>query len=174
MSLCGNCFREKNTAGPCPFCGFDGSAQEARYPLALRTGAILNGRYIIGRVLGQGGFGVTYIAQDYQTKQRVAIKEYLPTDMAGRGGNTGAVQLFSGERRENFRYGKELFLQEAKTLSNFIGDAHIVRIHCYFEENGTAYFVMDYVEGLPLDKYMQQHGGRLSVEDAGQLLLPLM
>ena len=174
MSLCGNCFREPRKAGPCPYCGWDGSGQAEKYPLALKVGAILNGRYTVGRVLGQGGFGVTYIAQDYNSKQRVAIKEYLPTEMAGRNGSTCAVQLYSGERRENFEYGKEQFLQEAKTLANFIGDAHIVRIHSYFEENATAYFVMDYVEGQPLNRYMTGFGGRLSVEEAGRLLLPLM
>ena len=84
MSLCYNCFRETNTEGPCPRCGFDGADQSRRYPLALHPGSILNGRYIVGRVLGQGGFGVTYVALDDPTKERVAIKEYLPTELAGR------------------------------------------------------------------------------------------
>ena len=173
MSLCYNCFQEKETGGPCPHCGFDAAGQEEKYPLALKPGSILNGRYVVGRVLGQGGFGVTYIALDDRTKERVAIKEYLPTELAGRKGAT-SVQIYSGERMENFLYGREQFLQEAKTLSNFIGDEHIVRVHSYFEENGTAYFAMEYVAGKPVDKYMREFGGRLSVEEAARLLLPLM
>ena len=163
-----------NTDGPCPHCGFDGREQESRYPLALRPGSILNGRYTVGRVLGQGGFGITYIALDDRTGSRVAIKEYLPTEFAGRAGGSSMVQVYSGERRDNFAYGMERFLDEARTLAEFIGDAHIVRIYSYFEENATAYFVMEYVDGTPLNKYMESVGGRLSVEDAAALLLPLM
>ena len=172
--LCWHCFREVNTDGPCPHCGFDGRDQADRYPLALRPGSILNGRYTVGRVLGQGGFGITYIALDDKTGDRVAIKEYLPTDFAGRVAGSSSVQVYSGERRENFEYGMERFLDEAKTLAEFIGDTHIVRIYSYFEENATAYFVMEYVDGTPLDKYMRANGGRLGVEDAAALLLPLM
>ena len=110
----------------------DPASDEGKYPIALRAGSILNGRYIVGRVLGQGGFGITYLAQDYQTKGLVAIKEYLPTEFAGRTTGTYAVQVYSGDRRENFEYGKEQFLAEAKTLAEFIGNDHIVRIYSYF------------------------------------------
>ena len=170
---CYNCFKEKPTGGVCPFCGYDGSGAERKYPLALKPGSILNGRYTVGRVLGQGGFGITYIAQDYQTGERVAIKEYLPGEFANRTSNQ-SIQAFSGRQQENYEYGKAQFLEEARTLAAFNGDEHIVRIHSYFEENNTAYFVMEYVDGYALDKYLAQKGGRLSVEEANRLLLPLM
>ena len=81
-NLCGNCFRESlNDRGVCTACGFHGGENREKYPLALPPGAILNGRYIIGKVLGQGGFGITYTARDYQTGEIVAIKE----SMASRG-----------------------------------------------------------------------------------------
>ena len=172
--LCSNCFHELNTDGACPRCGYDPATQAGKYPLALRPGSILNGRYTVGRVLGQGGFGVTYIALDDRTGGRVAIKEYLPTDFAGRAADGTSVQIYSGDREENFAYGKAQFLVEAKTLAEFIGDEHIVRIFSYFEENCTAYFVMEYVDGPALNKYMSANGGRLSVAEAGYLLLPLM
>lgn len=172
--LCGNCFYEKPTAGVCPACGYDPAKDEGKYPLALRPGSILNGRYIVGRVLGQGGFGITYIAQNYQTKNRVAIKEYLPTDFAGRTQGTYIVQVYSGDRQENFIYGKEQFLDEAKTLAEFIGNDHIVRIYSYFEEYGTAYLTMEYIDGVNLSKKMHEHGGRLTVEQADELLIPVM
>ena len=172
--ICYSCFAEKSTAGACPRCGYDPASDEGKYPIALRAGSILNGRYIVGRVLGQGGFGITYLAQDYQTKGLVAIKEYLPTEFAGRTTGTYAVQVYSGDRRENFEYGKEQFLAEAKTLAEFIGNDHIVRIYSYFEEYGTAYLAMEYIDGESLDKYMSHHGGRLSVEKANELLVPVM
>ena len=172
--ICYSCFAEKSTAGACPHCGYDPASDEGKYPIALRAGSILNGRYIVGRVLGQGGFGITYLAQDYQTKGLVAIKEYLPTEFAGRTTGTYAVQVYSGDRRENFEYGKEQFLAEAKTLAEFIGNDHIVRIYSYFEEYGTAYLAMEYIDGESLDKYMSHHGGRLSVERANELLIPVM
>ena len=172
-NTCWNCFQTKPDGGVCPFCGYDPEADGKKYPLALKEGAILNGRYTVGRVLGQGGFGITYIAQDYQTKERVAIKEYLPGEFASRTQNQ-SIQAFSGDQEETFAYGKAQFLEEAKTLAAFNGDAHIVRIYSYFEENNTAYFVMEYVDGAALDKYMAQRGGRLPVEEAKRLLLPLM
>ena len=172
--ICYSCFTEKSAAGACPRCGYDPASDEGKYPIALRAGSILNGRYIVGRVLGQGGFGITYLAQDYQTKGLVAIKEYLPTEFAGRTTGTYAVQVYSGDRRENFEYGKEQFLAEAKTLAEFIGNDHIVRIYSYFEEYGTAYLAMEYIGGESLDKYMRRFGGRLTVEQANELLIPVM
>ncbi len=169
---CYNCFREKQNNETCPFCGYVPENEKEKYPNALRPGSILNGKYIVGRVIGQGGFGITYIAKDYKTGERVAIKEYLPSEFAGRNGNS--VQAFSKDQKENFEYGKEQFLSEAKTLAAFNGDEHIVRIYSFFEENNTAYFAMEYVDGLALDKYMAQQGGRLTVAEANRFLLPLM
>ena len=174
MALCWHCFRETDAEGPCPHCGFDPKGQREKYPLALTPGSILNGRYTVGRVLGQGGFGITYIVQDYQSGQRAAVKEYLPTEFAGRDRNGVTVQVYSGERKENFNFGKEQCLHEAKTLAEFIGEEHIVQIRSYFEENNTAYYVMEYVDGPSLKEYTAQRGGRLSPQEAGSLLLPVM
>ena len=143
------------------------------YPLALPEGAVLSGQYVIYKVLGQGGFGITYEAQDHRTGYKVAIKEYFPDSLAIRKQNNTKVIPFTGDRGKNFEYGKHCFLQEAETLAQFIGNDNIVRIHSYFEENGTAYFVMDYIEGTSLDDYIKQKGGRLSFEEATQILLPV-
>ena len=171
--LCGQCFCEMSGQGVCPVCGFDNAQQRQKYPVALRPGSILNGRYIVGRVLGQGGFGITYLAQDDRSRSRVAIKEYYPAEFAGRSPDATSIQVLSGNREEDFNYGKEQFLAEAKTLAEVSGNAHIVQIFSYFEENGTAYFVMEYVEGLPLNTWLKQHGA-LSPQAADALLLPLM
>ena len=171
--VCYHCFQDKGEAVVCPHCGYDPTGSERKHPLALKPGSILNGRYIVGRVLGQGGFGITYIAQDYQTKQRVAIKEYLPTEFAGRSSGS-SLQVYFEARVDDFRYGMTQFLEEARTLAAVTGSENIVRIHSYFEENDTAYFTMDYAQGLPLDDYLRQRGRALRADEAARLFLPLM
>ena len=147
-------------------------AIDEKYPLALPEGTILAGQYTIEKVLGQGGFGITYRANDYKTDQKVAVKEFFPDTLAYREATT--VISYPGERSENYEYGKESFLQEAQTLAAFIGNENIVRIHSYFEENGTAYFVMDYIEGKSFDEYIKEKGGKTSVEEAKAILVPVM
>ncbi len=172
--VCGNCFREFSEEGvSCPGCGWDPAENTQKCPHALRTGSILNGRYILGKALGQGGFGITYLAWDIQTDQKVAIKEFFPETMVTRTGDHN-VTPFAGQRQENFAYGMQCFLSEARNLAQFLGVKNIVGIHSYFEENGTAYFAMDYVEGISLKEYLQGKGGRISWEEASKLLLPIM
>ena len=142
------------------------------YPLALPQGSVLAGQYVIEKVLGQGGFGITYKAYDHASKQYVAIKEFFPDSMATRAAST--VIPFTGEREESYKYGITCFLQEAQTLAQFIGNDNIVRIYTYFEENGTAYFAMEYVEGESFDVYIKQHGGKLSFDEAAKILVPIM
>lgn len=144
-----------------------------KYPLALPEGTVLAGQYIVEKVLGQGGFGITYEAKDHKTGERVAVKEFFPDAMATRTNQT-TVSAFSGEKGENYAYGKTCFLQEAETLAKFIGNENIVRIHSYFEENGTAYFVMDFIEGTSFDEYLKQRGGKIPYEEAARILIPVM
>ena len=172
--LCWNCFREKDTEGACPHCGYDGAEQLERFPLALRPGSILNGQYIVGRVLGQGGFGITYLALNDRTKERVSIKEYYPVEFVGRTQDGCSVAVHSADRREDFNYGKEQFLAEARTLAAVTGSDSILRIYSYFEENGTAYFSMEYIEGRPLDAHLKGLGRPLRAQEAEDLFLPLM
>lgn len=143
-----------------------------KYPLALNEGTVLAGQYIIESVLGQGGFGITYVAKDHKSGSKVAIKEFFPDTMATRDGTS--VMSFTGERAEGFEYGKNCFLQEAKTLAQFIDNDNIVKIFTYFEENSTAYFVMEYVEGESFDEYIKKKGGKISYREACRLLLPVM
>ncbi|MBR3040829.1 MAG: protein kinase [Lachnospiraceae bacterium] len=145
----------------------------SKYPLALPVGTVLAGQYVIEKVLGQGGFGITYAALDHKTGGKVAVKEFFPDSLATRT-QTITVTPFSGERGESYNYGKTCFLQEAETLAQFIGNENIVRIHSYFEENGTAYFVMDYIEGTSFDNYIKSRGGKVSYEEAKNTLVPIM
>ena len=172
--VCYNCFRNIPRDGRCMFCGYDPASAAGKYRIALKPGTPLAGRYVIGRVLGQGGFGISYVALDSKTRSRVALKEYLPTDFVSRDGHSQLLDLISEDRREDFVYGKEQFLSEARTLAEFIGNEHIVSIHNSFEANGTAYFAMEFVEGVNLRQYMEQNGGPLPVHEANRILLPIM
>lgn len=171
-NICYNCF-QKIQGDICPHCGFDPTRDSGQFPHALPYGTVLGGRYITGRVLGQGGFGITYIAQDPKTTELVAIKEFFPDTMVTRGATNSAVP-FSERQNGDFTYGKTTFLDEAKTLAQFNGHPNIVGIKSYFEENGTAYFAMEYVEGSSLQHYVNSRGGKLTWEDTAAILLPIM
>ena len=144
------------------------------YPTALKEDCILHGRYIIKDVLGQGGFGITYKALDYSTNKTVAIKEYYPSAIVTRT-NSLSVMPQSEQNIQDFEYGKEQFLEEAKTLAEFIGNPSVVKVFSFFEEQGTgtAYFVMEYLEGISLSRYLKNKGGRISWQEAWNLLNPI-
>lgn len=176
MPVCYRCFRNRDTTeGVCPFCGYDSESDAERFPKALPHGTPLCGIYIIRRTLGEGGFGITYLAEEHQTNRFVAIKEFFPDTMADRDRNgTNQVIPFTGERGENFAYGKETFQAEAETLEKLKSVSNIANVYRYFEENGTGYFSMEYIRGDNLTQYIENHGGKLSYEEAEKLLLPLM
>ena len=173
QNLCYNCFQEKPDAdGPCPYCGFDLAENEKKFPVALRAGTVLNDRYIVGRVLGQGGFGITYLALDTQLNAKVAIKEFMPGEIATRQGTT--VSVLAENRSEEFAYGAERFQEEARTLAKFIGNPNIAGVSSYFDENDTSYFVMDYIEGISFKTYIANHGGKISVEETLNVMIPVL
>lgn len=119
----------------------------------LPTGYVLD-QYGIEAVLGTGGFGITYKAFDNQLRQSVAIKEYLPAEMAGRSTDNVTVQPRKNSSSQ-FRFGLDKFLDEARTLARF-RHPNIVRVTRFLETNGTAYLVMDYVEGESLSDYLNR------------------
>ncbi len=172
-NLCYNCFQEREAQeGPCPYCGFDLAENEKKFPVALRAGTVLNGRYIVGRVLGQGGFGITYLAWDTKLEARVAVKEFMPNEIATRVGTTVSVAVES--RTEDFTYGAERFQEEARTLAKFMGQPNIAGVTDYFDENDTSYFVMDYIEGISFKTYIANHGGKVSVEETLNVMIPVL
>lgn len=171
--LCYNCFAQLDQVGDeCPYCGFDPSDNAVKYPLALPMGCVLAGRYLIGRVLGQGGFGITYLAFDQRLQTKVAVKEFLPAEIARRSGLNVCVTMQS--KAEAFDYGLERFQDEARTLARFIGSPNIASTIDFFDENGTSYFVMEYIEGISFKNYIANHGGRVSVEEAYRVLCSVL
>ena len=171
--VCYNCFQPLDgAAGPCPYCGFDPAENGARFPTALPMGTVLNGRYLTGRALGQGGFGITYLAYDTQLQAKVAVKEYMPGELAARMGTT--VSVFAESKTEDFTYGVERFQEEARTLAKFIGHSNIAGVSSCFDENNTSYFVMDYIEGVSFKSYIANAGGRVSVDEALNVMIPVL
>ena len=171
-NLCPGCFAGKGRANPCPHCGYDEQAGRAPLLLPLRT--LLHGQYLVGRVLGKpGGFGITYLAWDQGLHRRVALKEYLPRDLAGRATDRATVAPHSGEDGELLRFGLGQFLTEARTLAQ-LDHPNIVRVYQVFEANDTAYLVMEFYEGLTLAEHLDHQGGRLPEEQAKQLMLPIL
>ena len=135
---------------------------------ALPSGYQLRG-YRVVEVLGVGGFGITYLAHDDALERRVAVKEYLPNEFAVREGAT--VHPKSAADQGDFEWGLSRFLDEARTLARF-RHPNMVRVVAYFEANRTAYIVMDYEEGLPLDRLLERHG-TLSERQLKGILLPV-
>ena len=140
----------------------------------LRKGTRLIGRYTIEGVLGQGGFGITYLGMDELHKKKVAIKEFFPQGIVTRNieyEDTVTVTLV-GEK-ENYDKGKERFLKEAQTMAMFSKDKGIVKALDFFEINNTAYIVMEYLEGVTLKQYLRENK-RIAAEDLVELLVPLI
>ena len=133
--VCYGCFQEKPDDSPvCPYCGF--SSEEEQPFLALPMGTVLHGRYLMGRVLGVGGFGITYLGYDMVLEIRVAVKEYMPSGLAVRHADRYRVVL-AGRRKEDYENGLDRFLEEARILARLQGTPNIVSVQDYFTENST-------------------------------------
>lgn len=171
--LCMGCMRSK-LAPDCPFCGWRESAAPPTEPyLPPRT--LLNSRYLIGRVLGHGGFGITYLGWDTTLNIKIAVKEYFPTGLMARVPGQTAVSAYSGARGESYQAGLARFLEEARELARFDDQANIVGVRDFFAANGTAYMVMQCLVGCTLKDYLsEQPGQRLAYALALRILLPVL
>lgn len=171
--LCMGCMSKKGNNEICSQCGWvEGIQPSEQYHLPPRT--ILNKRYLLGRVLGDGGFGITYLAWDLKLKVKLAIKEYLPTELASRVANSTRVSVYSGEKKEQFEYGLKKFLEEATTLAKFNNHPCIVSIYDYFIENSTAYLVLAYLEGITISEFLNRKGGKIPFNSAIKIMMPVL
>ncbi len=161
--LCECCLSEIESE-PCRFCGFEkaGAREEVG---VLTAGSVLLGKYIVGKVIGKGGFGITYLAYDIKNEKKVAIKEYYPSALAARGGDGCTVVMTDSEEAAVFKNGIEKFYEEASLVSRFNGNPAIVSVYEFFYENDTAYFVMELLDGCTLKSYIAKYGV-LSPEEA--------
>ncbi|MBE6760418.1 MAG: PASTA domain-containing protein [Ruminococcaceae bacterium] len=168
MKMCINCLRQiDDRQTQCPHCGYIEGANPMDYcHLPPRT--VLNGRYVLGRPLGSGGFGVTYVAWDNVLDIRVAIKEFMPGELARRTAGTHDV-LVNSPSGELFTRGKRGFMEESMRLAQLGDIPGVVKIFDCFEANGTAYIVMEYLEGETLQHWLEVNG-RMSCE----MCVPIM
>jgi serine/threonine protein kinase len=176
MKRCYGCFNTiDDSAATCPYCGYDTGAETPKW--ILPPGTILNGKYEVGRSLGEGGFGITYLAWDTYMQTKIAIKEYFPANVVTRdttmpGGNTVSKNVTVGSI--NFDDGLKRYVQEASILSKFFDLPGIVAVKDFFYENETAYFVMEYIEGMSLKDYLDSQGGSIGYEEALALVQPVI
>ena len=172
--FCPYCMTPITEGEACPSCGLTaGSYTPNRNHLP--PGTILNDRYLIGRSLGSGGFGITYIGCDLRLELKVAIKEYFPTDKVQRISDVSLeVSVPSDLVEQSFQNGKERFLDEARVMARMDKQPEIVSVRDFFECNNTAYIVMEYVRGMDLAKYIAMKGGRLSPDETFRILRPIM
>lgn len=177
MVKCYGCFGNISEEwNACPHCGY--LRQTTAYSKwILKPGTMLNGKYVIGKSLGEGGFGITYLAYDVNMETKVAIKEYFPTqtvtrDVDGINGNS-VIETTSGPY-ESYEEGLRKYVKEAATLSKFFNLPGIVSVKDFFYENGTAYIVMEFIDGMSLKTYLQSNGGKLSYDVAIALVQPVI
>lgn len=167
--LCLNCMQERGPSAKCVHCGFDITEYTVK-PHHLEPFTILNGRYLLGRVLGEGGFGITYSALDLAKEERVAIKELFISGLLARR-NTRTVLVEANLDGKRYYYEcKQKFVQEAELLQKLGDKSGIVDIYNYFEENDTAYIVMEYLPGEDIRTILKKKGGKLSFEETFKLL----
>ena len=142
----------------CPSCGH--AAADVR-PLGhhLPPGTVLESRYLVGRAIGEGGFGITYIGLDTHLELKVAIKEYYPTNQIVRDGRvTARVASLSGPQEQSFAQGKKKFLAEALVMAKLSKARAVVHVEDFFEANGTAYIVMEFVDGVTFSELVERDG----------------
>ena len=171
--FCPYCMTPVEEGKPCGACGLTQGSYTPS-PHHLPPGTVLKERYLVGRVLGEGGFGITYIGCDLQLELKVAIKEYFPTDKASRVSQASLdVASYTGAAGVNYDKGLEKFLQEARTIARMDKQPVIVNVRDFFQVNHTAYIVMEYVEGTTFKELAEQRGGRIPAGELLYLMEPL-
>jgi serine/threonine protein kinase len=174
IDICMNCMTPENAQGICVHCGYvNGSATHTDHQ--LDEGTILKRRYMLGTLLGNGGFSNTYIGWDQLLKTKVAVKEYMPAEIVERNRDNGSIRPIGMSYGEIFEKGKKTFLDEARVLASFEDVPGIVNIRDFFKENNTAYLVMEYLEGVSLHEHLLKlPKKRLPEKEAVRVLLPVI
>lgn len=170
--FCYGCMSQVNSP-VCEKCGFPENGNNE--PHQLPVGTVLRGQYTVGKALGQGGFGITYIGWDNYLDMAVAIKEYYPNALVKRDCTQSlGVSCYTEQVGQQYHSSRERFLREAKALALFDNIPAVVKVKSFFPENNTAYIIMEYVKGVDLARYIQRRGGCLSREETFRILKPVM
>lgn len=170
-SICGNCFSVMR-GHRCPRCGYTGEQPYKQHDV-LPVGTVLMERYVVGKVLGKGGFGITYLAHDVKAERIAAVKEYYPDGTAVRTGDNITVEPMTTLQSDDYSHGLERFFSEAEIIMQFNGVKDIPQVYDVFRENGTAYYAMEFFSGMLLKQYVQKNG-KLTPNQAVYILKRLL
>ncbi|MGN0995532.1 MAG: leucine-rich repeat protein, partial [Candidatus Ventricola sp.] len=154
----------------CPHCGHDNHVRDNGPGYLPQT--MLREQYLVGKMLGHGGFGVTYIGYDLNLDRVVAIKEYFPLELALRDSRSAALAAYS-DRTEDFAVGRDRALRESRMAASLGHVPCVVQVYNAVTANNTVYIIMEYIDGVTLTEYVGQNGGRLSLAQALKLLNPI-
>lgn len=172
INLCMGCMKPKDTGKYCSYCGFCEDTYKAE-PHQLPLYTILHGKYLIGKVLGEGGFGITYLGWDLALQIKVAVKEYYPGSMVSRRCDVNSAVSPLSAYWSTYEAGMNRFLDEARRLGKFWNLQGIVSVKDYFQENQTAYIVMEYIEGETLKEVLRRQE-KLPASDVFSMMRPVM
>ena len=173
MRRCLGCMTElEDSMEVCPACGYEQGAG-AQEPYYLQPGSMLMGKYVVGKALGHGGFGITYIGYDTLLNRKVAIKEYYPGNFVTRVPGQTGLTVYSGNAGKEFEAGLKSFISEARKLAQLTDTPEIVRIYDCFTENNTGYIIMELIQGSTVKEILSSQG-KLSFSDAKYILLQVM
>lgn len=165
MRRCYSCFEEYDEKyNICPHCGQENDIQPVE-PIHLIPGTVLYNRYIIGTAIGAGGFGIVYRAWDKKLESIVAVKEFFLNRLVTRAPGTKDL-IVTQKGKSEFEYRKQRFLAEARTMAQFGSHRSIPNVFEFFEENNTAYIVMELLQGMSLSDYISNNGGKVNVDFA--------
>lgn len=170
-TYCPYCMHPARPGEPCPFCG-----QQDYQPLSHQfpPGILLHERYVLGRTLGAGGFGITYLGFDTLLKRRVAVKEYFPRDFVHRDTSASlSVTCYEGAKQDFYEKGRERFLQEARVMVTLDKVPEIVQVLDFFAANNTVYIVMELLEGNTLAHLLEEQK-RIPPQELFPMLQPLL
>ena len=169
-TYCYSCMNEID-GSYCPHCKKENTSNSIVY--RLKPGTILNKKILVGNCIGEGGFGITYIGRDLTLNRRVAVKEYFPNGYVNRNNNVSQLVSATTDNQVSFfKKGLQNFLEEARKIAKLTNVSGIVDVREYFEENGTAYIIMEYLDGINLSVYLRQNGV-FQPETIFQLMLPI-
>ncbi len=174
-NICLYCFGDLDSNRVCMNCHHKSDdTPSPPHHVPQRTVIGTQSRYLIGKALGEGGFGITYLAWDLQQGIKVAVKEYFPSGYVTRVASSNQVIINSKQNQAASNRGLKRFVEEARALAKIKNLGGVVNVRDFFSANGTAYIVMEFLDGVSLKKYLQRKGGKISVDEILTIMRPVM